>query len=126
MKILMAVAFGGALGAIGRYTVGHAALRVLGSGFPWGTLTVNVLGGFLIGFLVEALALKFTAGPTLRAFLVTGVLGGFTTFSAFSLEAASMIQRGALSLALLYAVAAAVLAIGAVFGGLWFGRAVWG
>ena len=82
------VALGGALGASGRYLTGVWAVRLLGHGFPYGTLIVNVFGCFLMGALVEAAALKLSLSQEMRAFLTTGVLGGFTTFSAFALDIA--------------------------------------
>src|SRR5688500_14035690 len=100
------VALGGALGAACRHLVNLGALRFFGPGFPVGTLTVNVLGGFLMGFLAGFLALRSeTGGQGLRLFLATGILGGFTTFSAFSLETVQLWQRGALGGALVYVLA---------------------
>ena len=86
MMHLLYVALGGAIGAGGRHLVGLATLRLFGSSFPWGTLAVNVIGSFLIGVLIETLALKVSAPAGVRLFLATGVLGGFTTFSAFDLR----------------------------------------
>jgi CrcB protein len=120
------VALGGALGASARYGVGALMLRWMGPGFPWGTLAVNVVGSFILGLLTEALALKFSLAPEVRVLLVTGVLGGFTTFSAFSLESANMIERGDYLVAATYVGASVLLAVGALFGGLTLGRAVWG
>ena len=80
------MAAGGALGASARYLLGRASGRLFGFGFPWGTLTVNVLGCFLMGVLIEAMALRWPVHNELRAFLTVGVLGGFTTFSAFSAD----------------------------------------
>ena len=91
MKIILAVAIGGALGAMARYGLSVAAIKAWGSSFPYGTLIANVLGGFLMGVIVELFALKFDAQFTLRAFLTVGLLGGFTTFSAYSLEVVLML-----------------------------------
>lgn len=124
MNIIVAVALGGGLGAVGRYAVGAGALALFGPGFPVGTLAANVVGGFLMGVVVEAGALRFSYSPELRAFLTIGLLGGFTTFSAFSLESALMIERGEWGLAFSYAAGSALLAIGALFAGLWFVRSV--
>lgn len=124
MNMIVAIALGGGLGAVGRYAVGAGALAVFGPGFPLGTLLANVIGGFLMGVVVEAGALKFSYSPELRAFLTVGLLGGFTTFSAFSLESALMMERGEWGLAFIYIVGSAVLAIAALFAGLWLVRSV--
>ncbi len=124
MSTFLAVAAGGAMGAVGRYLVGIGALAAMGPGYPYGTLIANVVGGFLMGAIVEAGALRFSYSPELRAFLTVGLLGGFTTFSAFSLETALMIERGEWTSALGYVVLSAVLSIGALFGGLWLMRGV--
>jgi len=109
---LWQVALGGALGALARYLTGVVALRVMGPGFPWGTLAVNVLGAFAMGMLVVALAHK--DATRLAPFLMTGVLGGFTTFSAFSLDAVAMMERGQVLLAGFYVAASVVLSLGAI------------
>lgn len=124
MNIIFSVAIGGALGAVGRYLLGMGALAALGAGYPWGTLMANVAGGFIMGAIVEAGALKFSYSPELRAFLTVGLLGGFTTFSAFSLESALMLERGELAGAAAYVAASTVLSIGALFAGLWAVRQV--
>jgi CrcB protein len=118
VRLALAVAAGGALGAVARHLTGLAALRLFGPHFPWGTLTVNVLGSFLMGILVGVLALRGEASPLLRAFLAVGVLGGFTTFSSFSLDAVTLIERRAYLAALGYVLASLLLSIGALFGGL--------
>ena len=122
MNTLFAVAAGGALGASARYLTGAAALRLIGPGFPWGTLTVNILGSFLMGLLIALFAFKLNVSGEVKSFLTTGVLGGFTTFSAFSLDAALMWERGEAGTAAIYVVASVVLAIGALFAGLWLVR----
>ena len=122
MKFIAYAALGGAIGASGRYLVGLLAVRLLGLGFPYGTFIVNILGAFLMGLLIEALALRFNGSQELRIFLATGVLGGFTTFSAFSLEVATMIERDQWSLAAFYALSSVVLCVGALFIGLYCGR----
>lgn len=118
------VALGGALGASGRYAAGVMATRLLGHGFPYGTLFVNILGCFLMGALVEAAALKFSMSQEMRAFLTTGVLGGFTTFSAFALDIAVLYERKATGLAALYLGASVMLSILALFFGLWLVRTI--
>lgn len=89
------VFIGGGLGAVARYTLAGLVGRVAGTGFPWGTLAVNLLGAALIGAVTALFATRFSLPMQAKLFLVTGVLGGFTTFSAFSLEAANLLQRGA-------------------------------
>lgn len=124
MTMLLAVFCGGGLGALGRYLAGMAALAAFGPGYPYGTLIVNVAGGFVMGAIVEAGALRLNYTPELRAFLTVGLLGGFTTFSAFSLESALMIERGEWLAALGYVAGSAVLSIAALFAGLWAVRSV--
>lgn len=114
---------GGAIGAGFRYHVGRVALQNFGPGFPWGTWIVNLLGGLLMGILA-GIALR--DGPVydpLVLFVGVGMLGGFTTFSAFSLEAVQMIQRGEIAVAAAYAVSSVAGSIVLLFLGLWFARA---
>jgi fluoride exporter len=124
MKMLIAVALGGAVGATGRYLFASQALRFFGPGFPWGTLGVNIIGSFVMGVIVEGLALRFQVSPEMRAFLVTGVLGGFTTFSAFSLDISLLLEKKDIGLAALYAFGSLGGAVLALFFGLWLTRAV--
>lgn len=114
---------GGALGAAARYHVGRLTMHWFGPGFPWGTLTVNLLGGFAMGLLAGLLA-RMSAGEPWRLLLAVGVLGGFTTFSAFSLESWLMIERGEIGIACAYIVASAAGAIAALGLGLAVVRAV--
>lgn len=120
------VALGGAIGAGCRHLVSLAALRIFGSGFPVGTLTVNVAGGFLMGLVAGYFALKYkgASGEGLRLFLATGILGGFTTFSAFSLDAMLLWERGALLAASAYVALSVLLSIAALVLGLMFMRAM--
>ncbi len=119
---IVLVAAGGAIGSVFRYLVGVWSVRLAGVNFPWGTLTVNVVGSFLIGLLVELVARRLNASMEMRLFLVTGVLGGFTTFSSFSLDAVSLFERGALGLSAVYVLASLLVSIAAVFAGLALGR----
>jgi fluoride exporter len=112
------VALGGALGSSARYGVNLVAPRVLGAGFPWATLIVNVLGCFAMGYLNALLREKLPDDENMRLFLTTGVLGGFTTFSAFSLDFFGLMQRGEMPLAVAYAIASVVLSILAVMIGV--------
>jgi fluoride exporter len=118
------VALGGAIGSVLRFGVNLFAPRLLGNDFPWATLTVNVVGSFFMGLFASFLAEKFADQPDLRLFLTTGVLGGFTTFSAFSLDVFGLMQRGENSVALVYAIASVILSILAVFGGFIVARAL--
>lgn len=117
---LVQVALGGAIGASLRYLAGAATLRAFGPGFPWGTVFVNVLGSAAIGALVVILAHR-DAGR-LAPFLVTGVLGGFTTFSAFSLDALTLWERGQGGLAAAYVAGSVALSLGGIALGLWLAR----
>ncbi|HVI27550.1 fluoride efflux transporter CrcB [Hansschlegelia sp.] len=117
------VALGGALGSVARYLVNVAAARAFGMSFPWGTFTVNVVGGFVMGLIAAMLAFR-SGSQELRVFLMTGVLGGFTTFSAFSLDAVTLWERGDAGLAAGYVAASVALSIAALFGGLALGRAL--
>src|SRR4051812_28098059 len=112
---LLAIALGGALGSLARYGVGHAALTKIpnGADFPYGTLIVNILGSFLIGCCINALP----NNPDLRFFVVTGFLGGFTTFSAFSLDILSLVRSEQAMSAFIYLALSLVLSLAAVFVG---------
>jgi CrcB protein len=109
---LIQVALGGAIGASARYLSNVGVMRLIGPGFPWGTLAVNVLGSFLMGVLVVVLAHK--DAMRLAPFLMTGLLGGFTTFSAFSLDVMTLIERGQTNLALFYAIGSVLMSLGAM------------
>ncbi len=124
MQALMLVGAGGAAGAVARYLLGVQALRWFGPGWPSGTLIANVLGGFLMGLLAGVLAYRGEGAETWRLLLGVGVLGGFTTFSAFSLEVALMIERRAFGQAFGYGLGSAVLSVSALFLGLMLARRV--
>ncbi|WP_454849560.1 fluoride efflux transporter CrcB [Rhizobium binxianense] len=112
------VAAGGAIGSVLRYYVGQWSLRLMGPSFPWGTLTVNVVGCFVIGVFSELLMRRFNASVDLRLLLVTGFLGGFTTFSAFSLDAITLFERGETLAGSIYIAASIGLSMAAVAAGL--------
>jgi len=114
---LLAVALGGALGALARFTLSTWVQATLGAGFPWGTLSVNLSGSFLMGVLVGALQRGFLP-PEFQALAAVGVLGSFTTFSAFSLENVRLLQEGAWGRALAYMVVSLGVGIVAVLAGL--------
>lgn len=118
MRVILAIAAGGALGAVARHYMTHQVALLAGSGFPWGTLAVNVLGSFIMGLLVEAMALFWSPALELRAFLVVGVLGAFTTFSTFSLETLNLVEEGALARAVANVLLSVVLCIGAAWCGM--------
>ena len=122
MRLLLLACAGGAIGAGLRHLVNIGAVRLLGLGFPWGTVIVNVVGSFLMGLLIEALALRYSGSIEVRTFLATGLLGGLTTFSAFSLDFAILLERGAHGPAALYLFGSVSLAILALFAGLAAGR----
>ncbi len=122
MPNLFIVMLGGAIGAGLRYHVGRIALHLTGPGFPWGTWTVNLAGGFLMGVLVGVLGRISEGGEALRLFLGVGVLGGFTTFSAFSLETANMLTRGQPVVAAAYSVSSVAGSVLFLFLGLWLSR----
>ena len=124
MKHLLLVAAGGAIGASLRYLTGIAALRWFGANFPWGTLMVNVIGSFAMGVLAEFIVRKLGASNELRLLLMTGLLGGYTTFSAFSLDAILLIERGAYSAATGYILANVLGSILALLLGLMLARSL--
>ena len=126
MKALLAVAAGGALGAVARYLVFVAAGHLLGAAFPYGTLIVNVAGSFAMGALAEIMALVWSASTQTRLFLVVGFLGAFTTFSTFSLDFVVLYERGRLLLCALYVGASVVCSVGALFMGMWLFRRLLG
>lgn len=124
MKLILAIAVGGAIGAVARHLVNVQAAALMGFGFPWGTLTVNIVGSFLMGVLVETSALAWSPDSAVRAMLAVGVLGAFTTFSTFSLDTIVLYERGQMGLAAGYVIASVVLSIGGLFAGLAVVRAV--
>lgn len=114
---LIYVALGGALGAVSRFLVQAVAVSVFGQGFPWGTLGINVVGCFVMGVLFVAFAGRDTA--VIAPFFMVGLLGGFTTFSSFSLDAYRLFEDGQLGSAALYVVLSMILSLTAVMLGVW-------
>ena len=112
------VFFGGGLGATLRHLVNIFCARCIGTGFPWGTFIINISGSTLMGLIAGYLAVKGGASQHWRLFLMTGILGGYTTFSAFSLDAAVLYERGELGLAAAYVLGSVVLSIAGLFAGL--------
>jgi len=115
MNAILAIAAGGALGAVMRHGVNIGAVKLLGHGFPYGTLVVNVAGSFAMGLLVAVFAHYWQPSETLRVFLITGFLGAFTTFSTFSLDVANLWERHAYLPMAGYVLGSVVLSITALF-----------
>ena len=128
MTRFLLVAIGGALGSMARYSVGLAAGRLFpGALWPWGTMTVNLVGGLVMGLVVGWLAARGGAGQeSVRVFAAVGVLGGFTTFSAFSLDVVTLIERRQTGLAAAYVGVSVVCAVAALFLGLMVARRAFG
>lgn len=118
------VMLGGAIGSLARYQFGRVATHFLGSSFPYGTLGVNLIGGLLMGLLAGWLARFGEGGETLRLLVGVGILGGFTTFSAFSLDMVTLMERGQMPLALGYALLSVAGSVAALFAGLMMMRGV--
>jgi CrcB protein len=122
MRSYLIVALGSALGGALRHGVNVACARLLGTGWPYGTFAVNVTGSFAIGVIVAAFALRGHLASRWLLFLTTGVMGGFTTFSAFSLDVALLYERGQLGLAALYLGGSVAVSVAALFLGLALAR----
>jgi len=118
INTIAAIAAGGAIGALMRYGVNIAAVKAMGHGFPYGTLTVNIVGSFAMGALIVAFAHLWHPSETMRVFLVTGLLGAFTTFSTFSLDFANLFERGEYLATATYLSASIILSIAALFAGM--------
>ncbi|QDE38986.1 fluoride efflux transporter CrcB [Luteibacter pinisoli] len=108
------VFIGGGLGSVIRYALSVLGMRLLGQGFPWATLFINILGSAMMGALTGWLVVQGSAPASLRLFVATGLLGGFTTFSTFSLETVLLYERGQLGLAVAYVAASVVIGVGAL------------
>ncbi len=120
---ILLVAIGGGIGASLRYIANVGALRLLGVNALWGTAAINILGSFVMGLFIELLARRYGGSLELRLFVATGILGGFTTFSAFSLDFAVLFERGDLTQAFSYAAISVIISIAALFAGLYLARA---
>lgn len=118
MQAYLIVFLGAGIGGAARHGINAAALRLLGSSFPYGTLTVNIVGSLVMGLLAGWFAHKSDPGQTWQLFLTSGVLGGFTTFSTFSLDVAVLFERGQVGMAALYVAASVGLALAGLFAGL--------
>ncbi len=128
MLPILLVFVGAGLGGVLRHGVNVGAARLVGTNFPWGTLTVNVVGSLVMGLAAGYFAFRDGLNWTqhARLFLTTGVLGGFTTFSTFSLDVAVLLERGETGSALIYAMASLVVSVLALFAGLWLVRTLAG
>jgi CrcB protein len=112
------VFFGGGLGAMLRHLINLTCARCIGTGFPYGTFIVNITGSTVMGLIAGYLAFKGEASQPWRLFVMTGILGGYTTFSAFSLDTALLYERGEFGLAAAYVLGSVVLSIAGLFAGL--------
>jgi CrcB protein len=119
---IVAVFIGGGIGAILRYWLGGSVYRFMGADFPYGTLLVNVLGCFFIGFLAYNFEERFVIQPWLRSFLAIGLLGGFTTFSTFSIETIALLQDGSYLRGIANVVYSLFIGLGATWFGITIGR----
>jgi fluoride exporter len=122
MALTLWIALGGAIGAVLRHFLNIGVARIAGSDFPWHTMLINVSGSFLMGLLVSLMALRWNVSNELRAFLTTGILGGYTTFSAFSLDFALLVERKTYALAGAYVLGSVVLSLAAIFAGMALAR----
>lgn len=123
-QLWLAVGVGGAIGAMARHGVGALSLRLMGPNFPWGTLGVNVAGSVLMGLFIAWLTAKEPQSSLLRVFIASGVLGAFTTFSTFALDAVALYRDRSLAVAGLYVAASVTLSIAGLLAGLAAGRAL--
>ena len=117
------MALGGAVGSLLRYFAA-GAIQPVNAAFPWGIFVVNITGGLAMGMIVELGALKLNFTPEMRAFLTVGILGGYTTFSTFSLDSALLIERGAYTLAASYMIGSVVLSVAALFAAMFLIRTI--
>jgi len=124
MIMVFAVSLGGAIGAVCRFLLSSLVAQVMGTQFPWGILLVNIIGGLAMGVITQMAAQSAQVSLELKTFLTTGILGGFTTFSAFSLDTAQLIERGDMMNAALYVTGSVLGSIAALFAGLWAVRMV--
>ncbi len=122
MKTILLIALGGAIGSVARFLVGRFALTMWGADFPWGTFVVNVAGSLVIGIMAGLLAHFTNWSQDVRHFAIVGILGGFTTFSAFALDAFTLYERGAYAPALAYVLASVCVSILALAGGMFLVR----
>ena len=115
MNLVLFIAVGGAIGAVGRYSVMTAVSHLFGAGYPYGTIMVNLIGSFVLGGLVESLKYFSVISNELQIFLIVGILGSFTTFSTFSMDVVVLMQRNEMFAAGLYILGSIVVSIGGLF-----------
>jgi len=126
MRLLMLATVGGGIGAGIRYLVQAAMVRALGPAFPWWTFAINVSGSFAMGVIATMVMLRYEGSIELRTFLATGILGGFTTFSAFSLDAANLMEKHQNGAAAFYVLGSVGFSILGLYAGVALAKAVWG
>ncbi|HIF60838.1 MAG TPA: fluoride efflux transporter CrcB [Rhodospirillales bacterium] len=122
MSIILSIAAGGAVGAIGRYLTMEGVNYCLGSGFPYATLIVNVAGSFFLGSLISLLGITWSPSAEIRGFLIVGLLGSFTTFSTFSSDVIALLEQGEFLSASLYIIVSVIFSVLALFSGILFFR----
>jgi CrcB protein len=122
MRVYIAIAIGGTLGCWARYAMTNLVLAIYGRDFPYATLSINLLGAFLMGFLFIETLERLTISPELRTGILTGGLGGFTTFSTFEMETLLLVEQGDVLKAVLYVVISVVLGYLCAFGGAYIAR----
>lgn len=125
MRLLILATVGGGIGSGARYLVQANMIRLLGVGFPWWTFAINIVGSFAMGIVAAMVALRFGNSPEIRTFLATGILGGFTTFSAFSLDVATLMDNKQQAAAALYVAGSVGLSILALYAGLALAKGIW-
>jgi fluoride exporter len=118
MQTVLAIAAGGALGSVLRHFLNNAVGGAAGTNFPWGIFIINILGSFVMGVLISLFALVWEPPQAMRAFLTVGVLGGFTTFSTFSMDSVLLMERGALGASAFYVFGSVGFALIALYGGM--------
>lgn len=124
LQMVLYVGLGGAFGAVARFVTMSAIGHYFHGSFPWGTLAVNIIGSFALGALIEIMALQWSPSPEIRAFLVIGVLGAFTTFSTFSMNVYYLLDRGHIMQVLFYTTGSVVFCVVGFWAGMWVLRGV--
>jgi CrcB protein len=118
INILLSVAAGGAFGAVGRHLVMSGVGNWLGTGFPYSTLAVNIIGSFILGVIIEIMTLSWSPNPEIRVFIVVGVLGAFTTFSTFSFDTVVLIENGEFIATIIYVSTSVIISVVGLFAGM--------
>ncbi len=118
INILLSVAVGGAFGAVGRYLVMSSIGSLLGTGFPYATLLINIIGSFILGAIIEVMALSWFPSLEIRAFIIVGVLGSFTTFSTFSFDIVALLENGEFLATIIYVSVSVITSVVGLFAGM--------